>query len=374
MATKTRPRRKSFSLSLQLAAGRVDAATGVLYGCTVAKAGVQAAGKRVFLDKDGKVTFDEELMVKELPVYTDQKTLDTILSASAVAGPKIKAREDHDDSIGARAGFFDMFTKDGDRLVADMHLFAAYRNRDVVLETADKTPLEIGLSIDFIPTFELLPDRALMRCKELLAVDIVDEGAITPGGLFLSAGVDTGDNDQLASPAPAKTNTKMTNEEIMAALAELKKTVGDCMAQMSKLATAPAPAVPAEITDGLKAIREEQVRLSAESKTNAEKLIAATAENLRLKMSARALGVRVLPNEKDRVTLATGTVEDIEKLANLGEVKTYDQIVAERVTSTKCKRTEAHLWAMKAHAAEYREHLKAKGIYDPAKVRASTTA
>jgi hypothetical protein len=369
MATKTKPRRKSYSLSLQLAAGRVDAATGVLYACTVAKAGVKAAGKLVFLDKNGKVTFDEEQMVKELPVYTDETTLDTILSAAANAGPKIKAREDHDDSIGARAGFFEMFKKDGDRLVADMHLFASYRNRDVVLETADKTPQEIGLSIDFIPTFDLLPDRALMRCKQLLAVDIVDEGAITPGGLFLSAGVDSDANDQLASPAP-ETNPPMpenknpfTEEQLSAVSTLVAKTVAECMAKMS------APALPAEVTDGLKAIREEQVRLAAESKANGDKMVTIVADNLRLKKTASALGLRVLPNEKDRATLASGTVEDIEKLANPGELKTYDQIVTERVTSTKCKRTEAHLWAMKAHASEYRDHLKAKGIFDPAKVR-----
>lgn len=360
-------------LALHLVPGRVDMATGILYGCTVAKAGVQAQGKAVFLDKDGKVTFDEELMVRELPVFTDQQTLDTILTCAAKAGPRVKAREDHDDSIGARAGFFEMFKKDGDRVVADMHIFSAYRNRDVVLETADKTPQEIGLSIDFVPTFELLPDRALMRCLELLAVDIVDEGAITPGGLFLSAGVNSNANDQLATHAPEpKPPTTMpenknpfTDEQLNAVSSLVAKTVAECMAKMT------APAIPSEVTEGLKAIREEQVKLSAEQKATGERIVAITAENLKLKKTASVLGLRVLPNAADRVTLASGSAEDIERLGNPDALpKTYDQIVAARVESTKCKRSEAHLWAMKAHAPEYREHLRAKGIYDPAKVRA----
>lgn len=366
MATKTK--RKNHSLSLQLAAGAVNAALGLLTACTVAKANVRALGKVVLLDKAGAITYDEDKAVKELPVFTDDKFLDTLMSSSVDAGPRVKAREDHDDSIGARAGFFDAFKKTEDgRVVADMHLFSSYRNRDVVLETADKTPGEIGLSIDFIPTFEILADRALMRCKKLLAVDIVDEGAITPGGLFLSAGVDSAGNEQ-AAIAETEPNTKMppSNEEIMTALGNLTKTVGECMSQMSKLTA--APAVPSEVTEGLKSLRESVEKLSLGSKAVEEKLATVTADNLRLKQTASALGLRVLPNAADRLVLANGTTEDIAKLGT--EPTSYDGLVAKRVEETKCKKSEAHLWAMKAHPDVYRASLKARGIFDPAKVRA----
>lgn len=368
MATKTK-RRNSYSLSLQLKAGSVDAPRGVLLGCTVAKAGVQAQGKLVFLDKAGKITFDEKLAVRKLPVFTDEKMLQTLMTAAAAAGSKVKAREDHDDSIGARAGFFDTFKLEGDRVVADMHLFSSYRNRDVVLETAAQTPEEIGLSIDFIPEFEILADRALMRCKKLIAVDIVDEGAITPGGLFLSAGVDSDANLQTASAELEKQTTMPpTIEELSNQLSALAKTVGECVTAMSKLST---PAAPKEITDGLAAIRAEQEKLSLSVKEQGEKLAAVTADNLRLKKTASVLGVRVITNAAERATLASGSAEEIEKIgASTGE-KTYDELVTERVNAEKCKRSEAHLFVMKAHPEAYRMHLKAKGIFDPSKVKAS---
>ncbi len=369
MAT-TIKRRKSYSLTLQLKAGSVDAPRGVLSGCTVAKAGVQAQGKLVFLDKAGKIVFDEELAVRKLPVFTDAKMLETLMSAAAAVGAKVKAREDHDDSIGARAGFFDAFKLEGDRVVADMHLFASYRNRDVVLETAANTPEEIGLSIDFIPEFEILADRALMRCKKLIAVDIVDEGAITPGGLFLSAGVDSDENLQTAPAEPEnKTTMPPTIEELSSQVSQLAKTVGECVAAMSKLST--PPAAPKEITEGLAAIRAEQEKLSLSVKEQGEKLVTITADNVRLKKTASVLGVRVLPNAADRVTLANGSAEEIEKIgAGTGE-KSYDDLVTERVASEKCKRSDAHLFVMKAHPEAYRTHLKAKGIYDPAKAKAN---
>lgn len=364
MATKTKSRR-SYSLSLQLAAGTVNAETGLLAGCTVAKANVRALGKVLWLDKSGKRTFDEDQKAREIPVFTDDKFLDTLMAAAERAGQRVKAREDHDDSIGARAGYFDAFTKTNDgRVVADMHLFSSYRNREVVLETADKTPQEIGLSIDFVPDFEILGDRALMRCRDLLAVDIVDEGAITPGGLFLSAGVDSDTKEEKANAEP-ETNPTMspTNDEVMNALGALQKSVAECMAKMNSL-SAP-PAVPAEITEGMKSLRENVERLASGNKSLEEKLATVTADNLKLKKTATALGVRVVASDADRAILASGSVEDIEKLGTAP--KSYSDIVAARVASEKCKKTEAHLWAMKAHPEAYRAHLKAKGIYDPAK-------
>ncbi len=169
---------------LTLKAERVDTAGGVLHGVTVAVAGVQALGKYVFLNQAGAVTRDPKQAVKKLPIYTDEKTLSTLMSAVSDAGGRLKVREDHDDSIGARAGFADSFalSKNG-TVTADIHLFESYRNRPVVIETAEKTPDKIGLSIDFEPTFELAGDKALMRVASIEAVDVVDAGAITPNGL-----------------------------------------------------------------------------------------------------------------------------------------------------------------------------------------------
>jgi hypothetical protein len=373
---KRRP--SSHSLSLALAVGPVTAALGLLSGCTVAKANVRAAGKEVMIDKAGRVTFNEEAAVKTLPCYTDEKFLDTLMSAAKVAGTRIKAREDHDDSIGARAGYFDAFQKTNDgRVVADCHLFDSYRNRAIVIEAAASTPEEIGLSIDFVPDFEIVGDRALMRVRKLLAVDIVDEGAITPDGLYLSASVNTGtkertDQSETLSTSPTMPDEKKTEPtitEVMAALSALSSTVA-ALAAAKPAAVECAP-------DAMAAVNAEILRLSNAQKANDEKakatdekLAAVTADNLKLKKTATALGFRVTASPADRVILTsqTASVEDIEKL-NDSTPKDYSAIVDERVASTKCKRSEAHFWAMKAHPEEYRAQLKARGIYDPAKAK-----
>src|SRR4051812_27503611 len=93
------------TLRCQLAAGSVDVNTGVIHACTVMKADVVAEGKFLMLDAAGAITRDEELCAKKLPVYTDAKTLDSLLIAAKEAGKRIKAREDHDDSVGARLGY-----------------------------------------------------------------------------------------------------------------------------------------------------------------------------------------------------------------------------------------------------------------------------
>ena len=68
--------------------------------------------------------------------------------------------------------------------MCDVTLFSSFVNRSLVLETAEKTPEQIGLSIDFLPEFELIGGKAFMRVVSLEAVDIVDAGAITHNGLL----------------------------------------------------------------------------------------------------------------------------------------------------------------------------------------------
>lgn len=373
----------SSSLTLQLSAGEVSVDLGIIRECTVAKADVQAQGHVVFLDKAGNVTRDEKLAVKKLPVFTDAKFLETLMTAAKKAGPRVKAREDHDDSIGARAGFFESFRLTTDkRVVADMHLFAAYRNKSVVLETAEKTPEEIGLSIDYVPSFEIDGDRALMRCDKLLAVDIVDQGAITPGGLFLSAGVDTeekkettdlkNDEPSPAMPDPKDDKKSPTNEEIMSALGALTKTVGECVAMMNAAkAGAAAAAGGGDDSEGMKAVRKEQERLAAELKSQSEKLAVVTQDNVKLKRERLLMGLPAGQREK----LSAASVEDVEKAAAAG-AKSYDQLVDEEVEKMKASgykgmrlRSEAGQRVRLANRDAYAESLKARGIFDPAKVK-----
>jgi hypothetical protein len=257
------------TLRMRLAAESVDRVGRILRGCTVAQAGVEATGKFVMIDAEGRVTRDEARSVRELPVWTDEETLRTLLAASTER-PRFKVREDHDDSVGARAGYAASFRAAGtDRVVADVKVYENYRNRELFLETVAETPDQIGLSIDFLPSFEIKGDRAFMRIDRLDAVDIVDEGAITHRGLFLSAGVDSPENGQasIGQPKPNETmpDAPSNNSDVMTALNKMTETITGCMNAMTqavaKMAT-PAAAAPAAAPEEMSALKQTVEQLS----------------------------------------------------------------------------------------------------------------
>lgn len=352
-------------LSVQLAALSVDTAVGIIRECTVAKSGVPLKGHSVMLDKNGGFTKDEKLCVKKIPIFTDARTLETLMAAAAVASARLKVREDHDDSVGARAGFADAFklTSDG-RVIADLHIFDSYRHRGVVLETAAKTPEAIGLSIDFTPVFELNGDHALMRVEKLHAVDIVDEGAITPGGMFLSAGVDTDGNVEAAKLAEQKTPPTMAEEtkkpdapaaDPLAALTQLVAALGakvdGCMATIGKLAM-PAPAAAAAAGDEeLKALR-----LAVETQSTQLKTLA--ADHVKLKRERALLGLPA----SSRVALGSASAEDIE--AAVAKNKSYLDLVKEARETKKLSASEAHanVRATVEGRSAYEMHLASRGV------------
>ena len=179
------------TLTAQFIAGdAIDTATGKLTGVVVAEVGT-AIGHFVFLDRDGRVLGNGgaddaknfNLVAKRVPLGADQKTLETIIEAGKVAG-RVRTREDHKDTIEARVGFMEDFRLDGNRVLADCNVLDNYRNRGLLLETAQKTPELIGMSGDFKFTAEVVGDAAFMRVARIDAVDLVDEGAITHSGLF----------------------------------------------------------------------------------------------------------------------------------------------------------------------------------------------
>jgi hypothetical protein len=323
-------------LSSQLAAESVDQAHGIIRGATVAKSGVQATGK-FYVSPDGT----------EYPVFTDEATLSSLMVAAKAAGKRVKVRTDHVDEIGARAGYADEFklTNDG-RVTSDIHLFKSFDNREIVLETSQETPEEIGLSIDFTPSFELRDGKAFMRVEELHAVDIVDEGAITHGGLFLSAGVDTTpkvETEKIPKPETMAADTS-PNTEILTAINNLAKAMSEGFSKMSAPA---APAADPKVEEALKAANEAKEQLAAQKQ-----------EIVQMKREKALLGFR--GSSEERAKLATAAPEEIEKVAS--EKKDYLKLVAERVETAKCKRSEAHQWVMKNHRDEYAAHLAGKGV------------
>lgn len=368
-------------LTMQLHAGAVDAKGGVIRAATVAQAGVEATGKFVFLDKDGNLTRDPKLAARKLQVVTDEQTLDTLMTAADQAGGVLKVRSDHDDSLEARAGYADNFKKipagkevGSDvvlqaRVICDLHLNDSYRDRDVVLETASKTPKLIGLSIDMQPEFEVFQGKALMRISQLYGVDIVDEGAITHAGLFLNRSVDKSARLKTATPDPLHT---------MAADDKKPLTIDDCMAAISKLGeamtalqAAVAPKKPDADAAGMSA------QLAAEMKDTREKLAAVTEGLATMQKESAALGLKKADAKGGTGADAAAETEALRLAAEKAkDSKTYLQIVDETVAASagKLKRSDAHRQVMQSHPAKYADHQKNLGVYDASKDNRQTAA
>lgn len=346
--------RAEHELAYDFSASTVDSASGVIRGVTVMKSGVQATGKFVLIDKLGKVTKDPEQAVGKLPIFTDAETLNTLLGAAQDAGGRVKSRSDHDGDLSARAGYTANFRMGEGRVVADIYLNKSYRDRETVLETAQKTPELIGCSIEAPCTYVLEKDKALMRVTELFACDIVDEGAVTPGGLFLSAGVDMQKEEELQKLMAEKTASP-TVEECMTAIGGITKQLSELSAAV-KAFSAPAadPAVMNAVKDlGEKfaAVQRTQTDFIAEQNT---KLANIAKERGALGLSAEKLViVEKLADETERQRLAA---------EELKGKKDYLSLVAENATTLKCSRSTAHSNVQRANPAIYEAHLRSKGM------------
>lgn len=255
---------KAFPFTVQFTARvPINPATGIIPGVTVAEIGV-ATGHFAFLDRENAVlgvggmadapNFKGAL--RRLPLCMDAKSLDTVVAAGKAAN-RVKAREDHDDSVGARAGYGANFRLEEGKAVCDMTVFAAYRNRGVFMETAAETPELIGLSGDFKFNAEIKGDCAFMRVVKIEAVDIVDKGALTHAGLFAAkVDIPEGGATQLSIMAKSKNAAgddipdmdafKVMCESIAAYRAKHKEndigpSVDECMAMFSPEAIKPVP-------------------------------------------------------------------------------------------------------------------------------------
>lgn len=368
---------------VRLSATAIDEENGIVRGCTVAQSGVQAAGKFVLLDAEGKLTRDPLKAVRKLPVWTDDETLSTLLAAVEVADNVLKVRSDHDDALASRAGFASSFRLDEregvKRVACDLQLLKSYRDRGIFLETAKATPGLIGLSIDFEPRYDLRPDRALMRVAKVYAVDIVDEGAITRDGLFLSARVDKSAKfDKSSQTQPSTTMAAADDKkkedapkepsmsEMIAQMTALGSAVKGCMEGLAALEKklGGAAAAPAE-GDAMAAIRKEISTELAAVKEERTKLAADRAE---LAKTKAALGVKDGGASADDATAATREQLAKQKEEDAKKAKPYLALVDEAMkTGDFKKRSDAHLHVQRTNREAYAAHLSGRGVYDPTK-------
>lgn len=367
--------RAEHEVAFDLSAATVDSASGVIRGVTAMKAGVKAKGKFVMLDGAGVRTTDIKLMKSRIPAFTDMETLHTLMGAAQDAGGRVKVRSDHDNSLSARAGHATNFRLLEDRVVCDLHLNRAYRDRDTVIETAQKTPELMGCSIDFDPEFVIEKNKALMRVSILSAVDLVDEGAVTPNGLFMASRVDNENKDNASSESETDSLTTMakadekktapTIDECMAAVTEMAGKLAEFNAAMTAMKSAPASASLSavdELNVTLKAIKADQEKLSAEQATfiTEQKATLATLAKERAALGLNSESAKKLTEgeeqETERVRLAAAKAKEDKT------PKTYLALVAAKKAEGKLSAPDCHRYVMSAHADAYAAHQIAQGI------------
>lgn len=246
-----------FTLQFSRGIGAIDSAKGILRGVTVAEVG-QATGHFAFLDKSGRIVgvggsgdaASFQGAVRRVQLAMDEESLATVVAAAKLT-PRVKTREDHDDSIGSRAGFAENFRLLDGKVVCDQTIFESYRNRAVLFETAAQTPELIGLSGDFKFVAEVVGDQAMMRVTRVDAVDIVDQGALTHAGLFSVKKGAAVDIDGNAKATPELHSAMAKEKDEAPDIKAFKQMCADLAAYRAKNA-----ASTAEIDECLKAFAE----------------------------------------------------------------------------------------------------------------------
>lgn len=396
---------KPFEFTLQFGAGigQVDTAKGLLRGVTVAEVG-PATGHFAFVDAAGKVLGvggmgDAETFkgaVKRLQLGMDEQSLASVVTAGQKA-KRFKTREDHDDSIEARAGFTENFRMDAGKVVCDQTIFDSYRNRGVFLEAATETPELIGLSGDFKFTAEVVGDKAMMRVTRIDAVDIVDQGALTHAGLFKvksAAQVDMPANEEteftaMAKTPPAKPDLKAF-KEMCAAVAAYKAAVtddgseiDDCMAGLlpptqeikteavKTAAKTDKPMTPeektaltTELTASLSAVFTAKLaEVSATIKTEVETATKAQAVEFSKKMSA--LGIKMEAGKEptpEEIAAAKKQADELAAKLKEGEKKDFLTMRAAVAAEKKISLVKAAQLVAAEHPEVFHEYRVKLGI------------
>jgi hypothetical protein len=152
--------------SAMAGSAKVDAENGVIYGVVVMAKG-EAKGHNLLLD---------------------DQSIDGFLALCKASpdGVKVRFGKDHDAGADDINGTLKNFRREGDKIVADMHLLKSDANYAKLIEMAQKMPHQFGLSASTTATEELIGHDKFVRFSEVQSVDIVSNPAATKG-LFFSA-------------------------------------------------------------------------------------------------------------------------------------------------------------------------------------------
>lgn len=177
----------------------VDAEAGILLGVSVITEG-EAKGHNLQIDS------------------TTLSQVKACIDAFGEDGVKVKV--DHWSGFDGIVGTLRSASIDGQQLRADLHLLSTHPARARIIELAETMPSQFGLSIAFSGEPESAGDVRFARCSELYSVDLVDQPAANPSGLFSSPA-------QLTEAELAFASALERVESLSAELATLQDTLSE---------------------------------------------------------------------------------------------------------------------------------------------------
>lgn len=263
-----------------LQGGAIDRAAGVIKGVCIIAEG-QAKGHGLLVDK----TTREQLRA---------------LASSFSNGVKAKLRHkesgEHQNVISETCGTLKEFRLEGTKLIADFHVLKTLALKETIFEMAETMPEQFGFSVVFSGQPEEKDGHKFARATELYSIDLADDPAACPTGLFStmcefcgSPGckgshsememesmyeaekdeTKRGKMSAYAEKQGKKLSKKSsmsapTNEELASSISALTKTVGELTTKLS--------AAPSEVTalsvviDGKKeTLTGEQIKLALDT-------------------------------------------------------------------------------------------------------------
>jgi hypothetical protein len=268
----------------------------------------------------------------------DETTLSQVVKCGNAARSGIKVKVGHESGVEEIVGRLVNFRVEDEKVLADLQLFQTSPRRDFILELATKTPESFGLSISFEGKPQDVNGAAYARCTRLRSVDLVDEPAANPDGLF-EAPVD----DAQTSETPMKEEPKP-----------------------EAMAEAPAPTVEERLATVEASISEIKGMLTAlltEETTEAPEAEMGKPMPEEAAMSAKAEEVAGAAFEAVEEKILGAVETKFEALAAL--IKSFGTPVAPGVATEAKADQPTDFSELRKNPEAYRNHLIAKGILKP---------
>lgn len=289
-------------------------------------------------------------VAKGYNLLIDATTLQQVKTCADAYAGGVKVKMDHGSGVGGVAGMMKNFRIKGAKLIADLHLLKSHPAFNQIIEMARTMPDTFGMSVAFSGKDEQVGDLMYARCGELYSIDLVDQPAANPSGLF-SVPVDTAPSDEDSknshtmskeNPTPDFASMTKSLEALSTQIAALSAKVDAQDAKLHSLSTPPAPpAAPAA------PVAPSDRKLSELTEADLKKLMSAEVAR-----SFSELGVRA-PSAPAANPNSDGGNAPAAK-------KTFAALVNDQIALGK-KKTEAVSLVIRSNPAEYAEFQKTGG-------------